>query len=59
MAVADRRLVVQGVEIHITNKNDEDYISLTDMGSKFEGSDQLIKNWLQNRATVEFLGVWE
>lgn len=59
MAVTDRSLVVQGVEIHLANRNDEDYISLTDMVSKFEGSDQLIKNWLQNRGTVEFLGVWE
>lgn len=59
MATADRSLVVQGVEVHLTTRNDEDYISLTDMTSKFEGSDQLIKNWLQNKQTIEFLGVWE
>lgn len=59
MAVADRRLVVQGVEIHITNKNDEDYISLTDMVSKFDGGGTLIESWLRNKETVEFLGVWE
>lgn len=59
MATGDKSLIVQGVEIHLTTKGDEDYISLTDMASKFEGADQLIKNWLQNRGTVEFLAVWE
>jgi hypothetical protein len=59
MATADRSLVVQGVEVHLTTRNEEDYISLTDMASRFEGSDQQIKNWLQNRGTIDFLAVWE
>ncbi len=59
MATGDKSLTVQGVEIHLTTKGEEDYISLTDMASKFEGSDQQIKNWLQNRGTIEFLAVWE
>ena len=52
-------ITVQGSAIHITTKNDKDYISLTDMTRNFENSDQLIKNWLQNKNTIEFLGVWE
>lgn len=59
MATGDKSLTVQGVEIHLTTKGEEDYISLTDMVSKFDGADQLIKNWLQNRGTIEFLAVWE
>lgn len=59
MAATDRTLVVQGVEIHLTSKNDEDYISLTDMVSKFDGGSTLIESWLRNKDTVEFLGVWE
>ena len=59
MATGDKTLTVQGVEVHLTTRGEEDYISLTDMASKFEGSDQLIKNWLQNRGTIEFLAVWE
>jgi len=55
----DKSLTVQGVEIHLTTRNEEDYISLTDMTQKFEGADQLVKNWLQNKNTLEFLGVWE
>ena len=54
-----KSLMVQGVEIHLTSKDEEDYISLTDMTQNFEGSDQLIKNWLQNKNTIDFLGVWE
>lgn len=50
---------VQGVEIHLIEKDHEDYISLTDMTQNFKGADQLIKNWLQNKNTIEFLGVWE
>jgi len=55
----DKSLTVQGVEIHLTTRNDEDYISLTDMVSKFEGGSSLIESWLRNKDTVEFLGVWE
>lgn len=52
-------LEVQGIEIHIIEREDEDYISLTDMTASFEGGSQLVKNWLQNKNTIEFLGVWE
>ncbi|MFY9260726.1 MAG: KilA-N domain-containing protein [Gallionella sp.] len=52
-------VVVQGVEIHIASRGEEDYISLTDMTKNFKGAEQLIKNWLQNKNTIDFLGVWE
>jgi hypothetical protein len=54
-----KSILVQGVEIHLVSKDDEDYISLTDMVQGFDGTDQLIKNWLQNKNTIDFLGVWE
>jgi len=40
---------------------DEDYISLTDIAryKDSERTDYIIQNWLRNRNTVEFLGVWE
>lgn len=50
---------VQGAEIHVVSKNDEDYLSLTDMVSTFDGGTSLIENWLKNKNTLEFLGVWE
>lgn len=49
---------VQGAAITVLTQKDEDYISLTDMVKKF-GDDSLIYNWMRNRNTVEFLGIWE
>nr|DAN78425.1 MAG TPA: KilA-N domain [Caudoviricetes sp.] len=59
MATNNRSLTVQGVEIHLAVKGEEDYISLTDMTQRFEGGSTLIEAWLRNKDTVEFLGVWE
>ena len=38
--------------------NDEDYISITDMLKSKDGS-FFISDWLRNRNTIEFLGIWE
>jgi hypothetical protein len=50
---------VQGTAITILSKEHGDYISLTDMTRKFEGGGALIEQWLKNKDTVLFLGVWE
>jgi len=55
----DKSLIVQGVEVHVITKDEEDYISLTDMVAGFEGGSSLIAVWLRNKNTIEFLGVWE
>jgi len=52
------KLLVQGTEINIMSVNDEDFISLTDM-LKAKDGDFFISDWLRNRNTVEFLGIWE
>lgn len=54
-------LQVQGVEIHIIGKGEEDYISLTDMAGGFdgEGDTSHIEAWLRSKNTIDFLGVWE
>jgi KilA-N domain len=49
---------VQGKAITLIVANEEDYISLTDMAHKF-GDGDLIENWLRNKNTVEYLGLWE
>ena len=59
MATSTKSLSVQGVEISLTTRGEEDYISLTDMVAKFEGGSSLIDAWLRNKDTIEFLGVWE
>ena len=50
---------VQGTAITVLSKDREDYISLTDMVKHFEGGSALIEQWLKNKDTVLFLGVWE
>lgn len=48
-------------EVTITSIKEEDYISLTDIArfKDSERTDYIIQNWLRNRNTVEFLGIWE
>jgi hypothetical protein len=49
---------VKGTEITILQKENSDFISLTDMVKGF-GDDTMIYSWMRNRNTLEFLGVWE
>jgi hypothetical protein len=49
---------VLGTSITVITQGDEDYISLTDM-LKAKDGDFFISDWLRNRNTVEFLGIWE
>ena len=49
---------VKGSAITILKEVDGDFISLTDMLKSKDG-DFFISDWLRNRNTIEFLGVWE
>ena len=49
---------VSGVEIRVTKFNDEDYICLTDM-LKAKDGEFFITDWLRNRNTLEYIGIWE
>ena len=49
---------VQGAAITILSQDSVDYISLTDM-LKAKDGEFFIADWLRNRNTVEFLGIWE
>ena len=56
------KINVQESEITIISVDENDYISLTDMANAKESESRaadIIKNWLRNRYTLEFLGVWE
>ena len=53
-----RKIQVKGVEITIVRSHENDYLSLTDM-LKAKDGDFFISDWLRNRNTVEFLGIWE
>lgn len=56
------KIKVQNTEITVVNIEEHDYISLTDMAGAKENDARaadVIKNWLRNRYTIEFLGIWE
>ncbi len=55
----NQKFEVQGIVITIQERNDNDYISLTDIVSGFEGGSSLIERWLRNKNTLEFLAAWE
>ena len=55
----NRIINVKGVAVTIATRHEQDYISLTDMVKHFDGGSALIEQWLKNKDTVLFLGVWE
>jgi len=54
----NRKIEVLETAITVVSVKDQDYISLTDM-LKAKDGDFFISDWLRNRNTVEFLGIWE
>jgi hypothetical protein len=52
---------VQGTIVNIVSERQDDYICLTDIARHKDAdrTDYLISNWMRNRNTVEFLGIWE
>lgn len=57
----NKTISVQGFDIVWYETNYNDYISLTDIAryKDAEHTDDIIKNWLRNRNTIELLGFWE
>lgn len=63
MAKSSKKMEVQGIEIALKQVEGEDYISLTDMcGAKDDSNmtaDNIIRNWLRRRDTIDYLATWE
>jgi hypothetical protein len=59
--VRNNTIEVMTEPVRIRQENGEDYICLTDMARYQDSSrtDDLIRNWIRNRNTIEFLGIWE
>ena len=58
----NNKITVQEIPITIISNNEEDYICISDIAKAKVGkskTDDIIKNWLRNRNTLEFLGTWE
>jgi len=54
----NKKIQVEGKTITILFNDEKEYISLTDM-LKAKDGDFFISDWLRNRNTVEYLGIWE
>ena len=57
----NKKIEVQGTEITIFSHVKDEYISVTDI-ARFKDpkrTDYIIQNWMRNRNTIEFLGIWE
>lgn len=55
-----RTIQVNDTRINVLlNKDQNDYICLTDMTKNFEDGARLIEKWLNNKSTIDFMGVWE
>ena len=60
--MSNKIIEVQNIKVNITNIDDNDYICISDFGKYKEGkskADDIIRNWLRNRITLELLGTWE
>ena len=56
--VKTNKIIVKGTEISILKEAIGEYFSITDM-LKAKDGDFFVSDWLRNRNTVEFLGIWE
>jgi hypothetical protein len=59
--MSSKNIEVKGIPIAVISGREEDYLSLTDI-ARYKNSDHrddLIRNWLRNRNTLEFVGIWE
>nr|WP_310589145.1 KilA-N domain-containing protein [Dyadobacter chenhuakuii] len=55
-----RKLNVKGISITLNiADNGDDFISLSDVAKGFDGGTALIEQWIRNKNTIEFLGIWE
>jgi hypothetical protein len=58
MSKQTQTLTVNGNAVNLFQVNQQDYISLTDMVRTF-GDEAILYNWMRNRNTLEFIGIWE
>lgn len=53
-------ITAKGFEISVITAAQTDYISITDIARyKSDDPTAVIQNWMRNRETIEFLGLWE
>jgi hypothetical protein len=55
-----KEIEVNGLTVQLKNRNEDKYISLTDIAKKKNPHEpkDVVKNWLRSKSTLEFLGLW-
>ena len=56
-----KKIIVKDNKVSFISRDGDDYISLTDI-ARYKDPDEpkdIVKNWMRNRSTIEFLGIWE
>lgn len=58
--MSQKKILVDGTEIKLYTKKNNDYICITDMAGRFgDRAGIVIQTWLRAGPTIEFLGTWE
>ncbi len=55
------KINVKGIEVTLLTNKEKEFICLTDIARyrDSERSDYILQNWMRNRSTIEFMGLWE
>ena len=56
-----KKIIVKNVNINFFSQKEEDFVSLTDI-ARYKNPKEpkdVVKNWMRNRNTIEFIGLWE
>lgn len=56
-----KKIDVRALKVSVLSDKKDDYISLSDIAKYKDGerSDYILQNWMRNRSTIEFIGLWE
>ena len=58
----NRVITVQGIPVTVSYEDIDDYICITDIAAAKSDNSRaadVIRNWLRNRSTLEFLSTWK
>lgn len=55
------KIIAKGIEVYTFKTNEKDFICLTDI-ARYKNPEEpkaVVQNWMRNRSTIEFIGIWE
>ena len=59
--MANKEVIVKGIDVRYKQVNEEDYISITDIAKFYNPQDPsgVVRNWMSNKDSFEFYSLWE